>query len=351
MSISRILSECPTMQEDIAAVWTEEGRRPESLPLLQYVVSPENSRMIKQMISPGGGKLKTVQVTWNQRLPETEATEGVDILACTATNEYGDNTQDYTLEATDSIGVNQLINKVDIARHCKDNSRYVQEQTIRLLEVLDRKVASVMATQVAAQVGVWGTEVSSFYTVTNSGTDLEIATRQTGGQALNEFALADIQQAAAMANYTGSIIGFGGAEMQRYVRGVMAGCCTQYGIDLAQISAQNGFAFAYDARLTAALGSNNLYNLITTSGAIQWLNFNLASWDGMEAMIGNNYVTNRLVTPAGVDVDVTYKDDCGNLSIVANVVGKVITPPTDLYEASDKYAGVNYVNVVKIVNP
>jgi hypothetical protein len=56
-------------------------------------------------------------------------------------------------------------------------------------------------------------------------------------------------------------------------------------------------------------------------------------------------------TPAGLPVDLTMKDDCGNLSIVLTTTGKIVTLPTDIYEAGDKYAGVNYVNCVEIVNP
>ena len=56
-------------------------------------------------------------------------------------------------------------------------------------------------------------------------------------------------------------------------------------------------------------------------------------------------------TPAGVPVDLTLKDDCGNLSVIVTATGKVVTLPTDIYEAGDKFAGVNYVNCVSIVNP
>jgi hypothetical protein len=44
------------------------------------------------------------------------------------------------------------------------------------------------------------------------------------------------------------------------------------------------------------------------------------------------------------------KDDCGNLSVIVTAVGKIVTLPTDIYEASDKLAGVNYVNCVVVNN-
>jgi hypothetical protein len=103
--------------------------------------------------------------------------------------------------------------------------------------------------------------------------------------------------------------------------------------------------------LAAAQGSQSKA-LVTTAGAIQWLSFNLAEWNaGITPVPGANYSKTQVFTPAGVPVDLTMKDDCGSLSIVLTTTGKIVTLPTDIYEASDKYAGVNYVNCVSIVNP
>ncbi len=336
------------MQMSLSELFIEVGQR-EQLPFLEFLLSPENAKLIRTEVAPGGGKLKTVQARWIQRLPETEVDTEGDILACTSTNTYGDSTTTYTLDITDTYQASQLINAADIARHCQENSRYVLESVMRLMDVLDRKVASAAAVQAVADIGNWGTEVEGYYTVT--GDCLEIATRQSGGQALNEFALADILQATRMANYPGAPVVFGGAEMQRYANAVQAGCCTQFGIDLLAISQQNGFGFAYDSRVAAAQGSQ-LKNLVTTAGAIQWLSFNLADWNqGITPVAGSNYSKTLVFTPAGVPVDLTMKDDCGNLSIVLTTTGKIVTLPTDIYESSDKYAGVNYVNCVEIVNP
>jgi hypothetical protein len=348
MSISRILSECPDIQRPLGELFREVGQR-EALPFLEFVNSPLNQSMIVQEVAPGGAKLKTVQARWIQRLPETEVVEGADIKTCSATNEYGDSTQSYTLETTDTYQASALVDAEAIARHCQDNSRYILETVMRLADVLDRKVATATATQVAAQKGKWGTEVSSFFTV--AADFLQIATRQSGGVAKNEFALANIQQAAKMANYPGALIGFGGAEMESYLMAVRAGCCTQYGIDLGEISQQNGFGFSYDQRIATAFGGQ-LYNLVTTPGAIQLLSYNLAQWNqGVTFSMGTGYARNIIVTPAGLSADLTMKDDCGNLSIVLTFTGKIVSLPTDIYEASDKYAGINYVNGVQIVNP
>jgi hypothetical protein len=346
MSISRILSECPNVQMSLGELFIEVGQR-EQLPLLEYLLSPENVKLIRTEVAPGNGKLKTVQARWIQRLPETEVEEGGNILTCTSDNTYGDTITTYTVDTTDTYTASQLINAADIARHCQENSRYVLESIMRLMDVLDRKVASAAAVQAVAKIGNWGTDVEGFFTV--SSDCLVIKTIASTG-IINEFALADIKQATTMANYPSAPVAFGGAGMQRYANAVQAGCCSQFGIDLLAISQQNGFGFAYDARLAAAQGSQNKA-LITTAGAIQWLSFNLAEWNaGITPVAGSNYSKTLVFTPAGLPVDLTMKDDCGNLSIVLTTTGIVAALPTDIYEAGDKFAGVNYVNCVSIVN-
>jgi hypothetical protein len=346
MSISRLLSECPNIQAPLGELFIEVGQR-EALPFLEYLNSPENVKMIKMQVAPGGGKLRTVEARWIQRLPETEVVEGADISNCTATNLYGDSTTTYTLETTDTYQASQLISGADIARHCQDNSVYFLESVMRLMDVVDRKVASAAATQAVAAIGAWGTDVEGFFTM--DGDCIQIATVASTG-IINEFALADITQATQMANYPAAPIAFGGAAMQRYANAVKAGCCSQNGLDLLAISQQNGFGFAYDSRLATAQGDQS-HALVTTAGAIQWLSYNLAEWNnGFQPSAGAGYSRTIAFTAAGVPVDLTLKDDCGNLSVIVTAIGKLVTLPTDIYEASDKLAGVNYVNCVLINN-
>ena len=334
------------MQMSLSELFIEVGQR-EQLPFLEFLLSPENAKLIRTEVSPGGGKLKTVQARWIQRLPETEVEEGGDILTCTSTNTYGDSTTTYTVDTTDTYTASQLINAADIARHCQENSRYVLESIMRLMDVLDRKVASAAAVQAVSKIGNWGTDVEGFYTVTSDCLVIDTI----NGNEPNPFAIADIQQATRMANYPSAPVAFGGAAMQRYANAMAAGCCSQYGINLLEITQQNGFGFAYDSRLAAAQGSQTKA-LITTAGALQWLSFNLAEWNaGITPVAGSNYSKTLLFTPAGLPVDLTMKDDCGNLSIVLTTTGILAALPTDIYEASDKFAGVNYVNCVSIVNP
>jgi hypothetical protein len=215
------------------------------------------------------------------------------------------------------------------------------------MDVIDRKVATAAATQAVAAIGTWGTDVEDFYTM--DGDCIEVSTIDGSGN-VNPFALADIQQAATMANYPAAPIAFGGAAMQRYANAVKAGCCSQTGIDILAISQQNGFAFAYDSRVASAQGGQTSA-LVTTAGAIQWLSYNLAEWNSnFTPSVGNGYARTIAFTPAGVPVDLTLKDDCGNLSVIVTATGKIVTLPTDIYEAGDKFAGVNYVNCVSIVN-
>jgi len=347
MSISRILSECPNIQAPLGQLFIEVGQR-ESLPFLEYLNSPENVKMIRMQVAPSGGKLRTIEARWIQRLPESEVIAAADIMNCSASNVYGDSTQTYTLETTDTYQASQLISGTDIARHCQDNNVYFLESVMRLMDVIDRKIASVAASQAVGAIGTWGTDVEDFFPMT--GDCLEVNTIN-GVNEVNPFALADITQATQMALYPSAPIAFGGAAMQRYANAVKAGCCTQNGIDLLAISQQNGFGFAYDSRIASAF-EDQTHALVTTAGAIQWLSYNLAEWNSnFTPSVGNGYARTIAFTPSGVPVDLTLKDDCGNLSVIITATGKIVTLPTDIYEAGDKLSGVNYVNCVSVVNP
>ena len=57
MSISRILSECPNVQMSLGELFIEVGQR-EQLPFLEFLLSPENAKLIRTEVAPGQGKLK-----------------------------------------------------------------------------------------------------------------------------------------------------------------------------------------------------------------------------------------------------------------------------------------------------
>lgn len=349
MSTSVTLSQCPPIQADLGQQFNKAGFI-EPLPYLEYLNSPLNTAPIKTTISPGRSKLRQVEVTWNQRRLESDAVVGADIKNCTASQVYGDNTQTYELSTTDTVQVDELIDSETLATHCQDNAQFLFEHMALMLDQLDRKVATLAATQTASQIGTWGTEVPSFYTVVDDA--LQVATKLTGGD-IAPFTLQIIQQAALMAGYPAGFVGFGGAAMNSYAMQVMAGCCAQYGIDLSAVLAQYGFSFSYDQRLANALGGQN-ENVIMVPGAVQLLNYNLASWNesaGEITNIGAGYSRRIVFTRAGLPVDLNMKDDCGNLSLVATFTGKIITMPDDIFNSADKYAGVKYLNQVSIVNP
>ena len=353
MSTSVTLSQCPPIQADL---YEQFKMQPfiEALPVLEFLNSPLNTAAIKTNISPGRGKLRQVEVTWNTRRQTSGAVKGADIKNCTASNVYGDNTQTYELSTQDTIQVDELIDSVTLAEHCKDNRDFLVEHIALMLDQLDRAVAEEIATQIAAQIGKWSTEVSGYTEDWSlAGDKLQIATKLTGGD-IAPFTLQLIQMAARMSAYpSGAFVGFGGAAMNSYAMQIMAGCCAQYGIDLSAILSQYGFSFSYDPFLATALGGQN-ENAIMVPGAVQLLNYNLASWNETAGEIvqqGADYSRRIVVSRAGVPYDVNIKDDCGNLSLVATFTGKIITMPDDIFDAADKFAGVKWLNQVSIVNP
>lgn len=351
MSASRILSECPTIQRPLGELFAANANMREPLPHLEFTLSDLNAGMLQMEVSPGGGKTRSVQARWVQPLPESVVETGNSITTCEATEQYGDSTKTYELSLEDTYQVNQKISAVDLATHCQDNSRYVLESINRLGVALEKKVASSIATQAAAQIGKWGVDAEDYFTITDDA--LQIATLLANGD-INPKALQQIQQAARMAQYPSGLVAFGGATMQEYAMMIMAGCCTNGGIDLSAILQQYGFSFNYDKRVANAFGSQNDV-LITTPGATQLLSYNLALWNsGIADSLrgGSGYARNQIFLPSGLPVDLFMKDSgCGDLDIVMTFTGKLASLPDDLYDASTDEAGIKFLNQVKVVNP
>jgi hypothetical protein len=214
-----------------------------------------------------------------------------------------------------------------------------------------------MAGEIAALVGTYSTDAEAYYAtgnpdgvITNLNV-LEFPTRFTSGEQTGW--LETVDQALKMTGYMGGTIAFGGAAMNSAYRRALAGCCTNSGINIADLLAQYGTAFAYDQRIATAFGGQN-NGFATMPGAIQLLSYQLAGWkDGMPpaASQGSNYVRLGAFTRAGVPVDILFKDDCpGVLQVSVTAQVQTVALPNNLFYVGDNFYGVNYINQLRVKN-
>lgn len=93
MSLNSIYSVCPAIQTGLPEAFGL-GQTPEMLPFLEFVNSPVNTRAITQLVSPGGGKKRTVKLSFFPRLPESQV---IEQGACGPFDAIGDNTKEYKI--------------------------------------------------------------------------------------------------------------------------------------------------------------------------------------------------------------------------------------------------------------
>ncbi len=343
---STVLVQCEDIQNKLSNVFgrTSIGVN-DPIPFLEFINSDMNTNGIDMQVNPGGGKTKTINLTYFQRMLE-DSVSAASERGCAATQKVGNLEQAYTIDTTALLKSQELILAKDLARFCENNQEYIASRIVAHMNVIDRKVASQTASQANALMGGYSADTAANYTVTNDA--LIVATKDSSGNIV-PGTLEQIQSAANSSGYTG-VVGFGGNLLREHMALSLAGCCANQGIDVAEIYAQYGFAFAYDRRLSSALGSTMTQNMIMEPGALQLLNYTEQPWkDGLDFSAG--YVAQELTTPAGVKVDFYMKDDCGSLSLAMYANTKLVGLPADMFITGDNFDGVTFAGQVTVTNP
>jgi hypothetical protein len=345
--LSTLLVQCEDFQDKLGNVWGKDAsfvRDP--IPFLEYVRSEENTNLVDVTVNEGKGKTMNVNLTYFQRIPESEVVEASE-RGCAVDKERGNCVEQYSIDTTDLVKSGEIIKAKALERFCQDNDEYIVGVIMRHLNAIDRKVASRTAAQAAALLGAWSEDAIDFYSIVDD--KLTVRTKNADGSYL-PGALESVDQAAMMSSFDG-FIGFGGAAMNEYMRLTQAGCCSNSGLDVLALYQQYGYAFAYDRRLATALGGQ-LENLVIEPGAFQLLNYTQTPWkEDISIELKSGYEAIQLTTPAGVDVDVYIKDECpGEISINVFANTKLVGLPDDLFPVGDNFDGVNYAAQVTVDN-
>lgn len=344
--LDQILVPCPDVQADIADVWGKTTNPNDPIPFLQYITSPANTNGIDMQVAPGDGKVKTVNITYTQRLAESSVSDATE-RGCDVGEVRGNNSKDYTIDTNDLVQSKERITAEHLARACKDNGQYMAEVILRHLNVIDRKIASQIGAEAALLKGAYSADAISAYSITND--ILGVATKASGAYAIG--AHVEIEQAIQMSGFSSGLM-FGGAALNEYMKLTLAGCCSNQGLDVQEIYNLYGYSFAYDRRLASALGNALNNNLVMEPGALQLLHYQQTEWKRNAPIeLRSGYASFPLTTPAGVPVDVYVSDTCADkvdINVFANV--KLVGLPEDLFPVGDNFEGVNYVAQVNVDN-
>lgn len=344
-------TQCEDLQGRLADYWSNPQHRAElredRSPFLEFVTSPANQNGINQVVSPGSGKVRTINLISDRPLLESSVTTESN-RDCRVAEKRGDMVTTYTIDTSRVFESSERFAIADFTTKCEGNRDFLLRRLLQHYIAIDKKVATVTATEAAALFGNYSADVIAAESLAADDV-LVVETLDANGN-YKAGAMEKIQWAAD-ASQMGAPVVFGGRLISEHMRLAMAGCCTQYGIDVADLMSLYGFASAYDRRVATALGNLNTRALIASLGTFQLLTYleNPAVQD-LAGLMPGGYIYTTAVTPAGVPVEVTIKDDCKVLDIQVQTSTKLVAPPLDLYEAGDNFEGTNGSSSITVTN-
>lgn len=354
-----VLNACPNLQVKLDDAWTTGMTPVEHMPEAEFLTNAVNNRNIKQMIVPGNGKVRTVEVRYQRRLLEEDVKSDQPNPNCTATDKYGDNIKAYTMDTKENLQTNRLININDDVESC---GSAFEDAVSMMVDQMDRKVASKLAIESVANAGGWGAAVPTSLSIANGkvtgGKLYQLAFDTTSG-APKPRIWPQLRNYLDDSGFPDDVAIFGGNTLREYYQLLAAGCCTNDGIDLSEIMAQYGYAAMKDKRVANALGSEDDY-IVIAPGALQVLNYSRAEGKPVWGQLlgggaGSNYFMTTVRSPRlGLTYDLNAKDDCGNLHLTLTATTKMIALPNDLYVApvasgSGATAGDEFYGVTGVV--
>jgi hypothetical protein len=243
------------------------------------------------------------------------------------------------------------VTTAELATVCSDDVRSIMAKKIeKIVDVLERKIATQTAEEVVGMFGDWNDAVANV----NASKELELATLvSTATKQLDPFMWGNLNIALNQTGYCAAPIVVGGSDMYLAAQAFDSGCCSDTGVDIMNITNKLGKAVMYDKRVAKALGTGgnfaNNKSVVFQAGSLALITYNESP---QIQMIGGNYNKFKVFSPrTGLPIDIVLKDDCGVISIVGYANTKLVGLPTDMFANSDDYHGVTFVNKIKVVNP
>lgn len=331
---------CPDIQAELNQYYNtcNAGNLREPMPFFDFLMSDANMSGLSQQVVPGNGKVRTVVLTYEQRISESEVSsmESCD-LTCSAETKRGNLSTSYTIDPCAGWQIEELVSANDFIYACQSNESLLASKMQKMIDALVRKVATDLTTQAAALVGNWSTD-----TGVAAGDCLNINT-VTGTGAINPQGIEDLDLAILQTNFCAPPVVFGGTTIFKYARLMQAGCCSTQGLDLAALQAQYGKAVVWDKRVNTITGADGGW--VLAPGALAVITYNSGEQSlGMgEVLQGSNYRKMVVQDPqSGLPIDLVISDNCGNVSITMRANAKVVAMPSDMFAAGDSMAGVNF---------
>lgn len=325
---------CPTPLENIAA--------------LEAIINTQQASGIAQSVSDGSGKVKTIKVTYEQRALESAVTSETAARVCTTTNQTFDNYTTYSIDPLYHETYGEKFSIDELATMNSTFPAFLAKKIAKVVDVIERKVATKSAQELVALYGKWDSAVETSYTV--SSDKLQVSTFITAaGKQIDYTALSTIDIALMMTGYCAPAIIVGGTTLYAYGKHIGAGCCSTTGVNIMEMANSFGKAILYDPRVSTALGSVN-ESLVFQAGSVALIHYN--KYNPADAVNASpNYSQFKVNSPrTGLPIDIVINDTCGVISIVGYANTKVVGLPSDMFATGDTKNGVKFVNKILVSN-
>jgi hypothetical protein len=342
---------CPNIQEDLDRLFGANPARYyiEPVPFTQFLMSPANRSGLDMVVSPGNAKTRTVTAVYQPRILSSEVQTNVSSY-CTASTERGTTSTEYSIDTSQNLFLEQTFDVDNLADACRDNADWFNDQILRMVVAMDARVNEKNATQAAALLGGWSSDVSgiSNITVTGTPTRIQVRTEKTASDSDPFYQTYEAVQAAAEASHFGQFITIGGFQLHQFNRLMEHACCANSGVDVASLQAEYGFASLRDRNVASAAGGN-AYSWAISNGALQVLYYN--RWSGLFEQRDANQSYGVINSPStGMAYDLVIKHDCGTIDVTLTATTKLVALPDDMFQTGDHMDGVKGFAAIQVDN-
>lgn len=350
------LIDCPNLQLALNNI-TDKGENPnEPRPELQFLVSPQNTkRVLETTVSPGSGKLRTVEVVYTPRVTEEEVNTTLT-TACTTGVNAGESSTTYTLDELVGAEFGEDIAIADLTRRCQGNPEYFAKRVLAILDGVKRKMQSSVADQIALLNGKFASDNGE--TGLSGGNTLKTVKTKfpaaVDGGKWNPEALQEIMFSAKNSGFTGIPYVFGFGEIWRYWNYLVGlGNFSDGGMDFATYVNQNQAAFMPSISMHKALngsGSGTKF-MVVDAGSLFLLQYNRFE-DDLAKQKGDMLVMDTIIDPTtGIPFNYKVSKPCNEtVTIIISTAFKVVGLPDDMYSGGDRLEGTNGVLEFQITN-
>ena len=338
---------CPDVQERLDNIYETGGIRTEYLPLSSYIFSEANNyRKLQMQAIPSAGKKRTVVLTFERRVLESEVDAGD--FTCSATNKRGETSTTIDLDTTPRVRLAKAFELNDLIERCEQDADYYARLVFSLIDGCDRKVETLLASELVAFAGAFSTKDRD-QDGTNIGSNTKTISTRKSDKSLDYFAHAALMQTARMNGYVGAPIIAGDYEIKNYYDAINKGCCAADGINFAEVSMETPIILP-SFRIADALTDVNKF-ITFQAGVILpvWFNRYLSDfWQSNDSIDKAGVI----VSPStGIPYDYRVKRDCDDVSVEVGLAWDVFALPDDMFENSDYMDGNRLVHKHVITNP